>query len=321
MNGPTQRQPGPKAPPDRGAPLEFWVDLVTHPEKNVSDYVGFEFALNPAYGFRPEAAAFSRANAWWLAEASLLAYWPDAAQVEQIYRTRAGLSCEVVAVDNTLCHLAFDDHFAIVAFRGTRPDQWEDIFDDARFELEEWPRGQVHDGFKAAFLRIRDALVGALHAHAPNRPVWMTGHSLGAAIAVLAADAIPETRGVYTFGLPRVGDQVFAGHFNQRFLGRSFRYVDDHDVVTHVPPEALGLPKGLYAHVDELRWIDPDGNVGTARPTLQQFIHEVFGRPSVLYHLLQLNVSGVHPVMLDALADHAPVLYATHAWNDLFKNP
>jgi triacylglycerol lipase len=244
----------------------------------------------------------------------------------RIYRTRAGLTSVEVSEENTLCHLVFNDRFAIVAFRGTRPDQWRDLLDDARFELEEWTNGtngtngQVHTGFKAAFLRVKKKLVAALNAHAPNRPVWMTGHSLGAAIAVLAADTIPETRGVYTFGLPRVGDQEFARHFNQRFIGRSFRYVDDHDVVTHVPPETLGLPKGLFAHVNELRWIDQEGNVGTASPTLPHFISDVFGRAAVLYHLLELNVRGLHPLMPAALADHAPVLYATYAWNDLFKN-
>jgi triacylglycerol lipase len=321
MTGPAQQQPGPKTPPDRGAPLAFWLDLVTHPERNVSGYVNFEFALNPAFHFEPEAAAFSRANAWWLAEASLLAYWPDAAQVEQIYSTRAGLSTEVVSVGNTLCHLAFNERFAIVAFRGTRPDQWPDLLDDARFEQEAWTYGHVHAGFKDAFLRIREALVGALNAHAPNRPLWMTGHSLGAAMAVLAADALPETRGVYTFGLPRVGDQEFASRFNQRFTGRSFRYVDDHDVVTHLPPEAILWPMGSYAHVDELQWIDQNGDVGTAAPALPHFIRDVFGQPAVLYHLLQLYIRGQHPVMLDALGDHAPVLYATHVWNDLFKHP
>ena len=320
MNQPEQGQPGPKQPPDRGAPLDFWVDLVTHPERNRSGYVNFEHALDPAYRFRGDATELARANAWWLAEASLLAYWPDAAQVKEIYRTRTGLACEPVVVGNILCHLAFNDRFAIVAFRGTRPDDWQDILDDARFRMVDWTNGHVHGGFKGAFLDIRDALIGALHSHAPNLPVWMTGHSLGAAIAVLAADTIPETKGVYTFGCPRVGDQIFVGHFNARFQSQSFRYVDDHDVVTHLPPEPLGWPVGLYEHVNERRWIDKDGNVGTGSPTLAHFVGDVFGQPVVLYHMLQLSMSGQLPLP-DALEDHAPVLYATYAWNDLFKNP
>jgi predicted lipase len=84
----------------------------------------------------------------------------------------------------------------------------------------------VHAGFKDAFKRIEEKLKEALRAHAPHRPVWNTGHSLGAAPAVLAADTI-ETKGIYTFGLPRVGDTIFAGHYNQRFNGKSFRYVND----------------------------------------------------------------------------------------------
>jgi triacylglycerol lipase len=223
-----------------------------------------------------------------------------------------------VALDEggTQCHLAFNQDFAIVAFRGTQPDEWEDIFDDGRFGLASWQNGRVHAGFKKAFKRIEPKLRDALRTHAPNRPVWMTGHSLGAALAVLAADTI-ETQGIYTFGLPRVGDTIFVGHYNQRFSGRSFRYVNDVDVVTHVPP---GRPLSPYLHVDEQRSIDPDGNVSKALPALQHFLRDIFGRPNVVLHILELLTKGQFLEMPDALADHAPVLYATHTWNDLVRN-
>jgi triacylglycerol lipase len=308
-----------KTVPDRDAPIDVWVDLVAHPEKNRSGYVNFEQGLEPDNRFESGASGFSRKNAWWLAEASFLSYWRDDEGVKRIYAESAGLQCVPLAEGPTQCHLAFNDDFAIVAFRGTQSDDWRDLFDDARFKLTDWQTGHVHAGFKGAFDRIRDKLNAALTTHAPNRPVWMTGHSLGAALAVLAADEIEATQGVYTFGLPRVGDPTFVAHFNERFRDRSFRYVDHLDVVTHVPPEKS--PLGSYSHVDERRWIDKDGNVSTATPTLPHFVQAVFGRPIVLFHTLQLLMQGRQPSMLDALADHAPVLYTTHTWNDLVRNP
>jgi triacylglycerol lipase len=301
-----------KKVPDRNQPTDVWVDLVTHPERNRSGYVNFEQALDPDNLFEPGATEFSRKNAWWLAEASLLAYWHDEDVAKKIYLERAGLQCLPLTEGATQCHLAFNKDFAIVAFRGSQPDDWGDIFDDASFGQTQWKTGHVHAGFKGAFERIKEKLTATLTDHAPGLPVWMTGHSLGAALAVLAADDL-GAQGVYTFGLPRVGDQIFAGHFDQQFRGRSFRYVDDHDVVTHVPPERL--PGLSYAHVDERRGIDKDGNVGTAEPTVRHFFQDIFGRSNVLLDTLK------HPFSLPAaLEDHAPVLYATHIWNDLVKN-
>ena len=309
-----------KEPPDRALPIGVWVDLVTHPEKNVSQYANFEDAKDPQYRFEPAATTFSRTNAWWLAEAAFLSYWHDEAEAKEIYARRTGLTCFPLSEGETQCHLVVSPDFAILAFRGTQPDEWQDVFDDARFEMESWTNGHVHGGFKEAFQRIAPKLTEAVKQHAPNRPLWITGHSLGAALATLAADTLPGTAGVYTFGSPLVGDQIFAGRFNQRFTDRSYRYIDDHDAVTHVPPEPFGLPIGLYTHVSASRAIDKDGNISTAPPTLLRFVRDVFGRPVVLFDLMQLLMAGRFPSMPDALADHAPVLYVTHIWNDVLTN-
>jgi triacylglycerol lipase len=309
-----------KKPPDRELPIEVWVDLLTHPEKNVSHYVNFEDASDAKYGFRPHAATFSRTNAWWLAEAALLSYWHDDAEAIDIYAHRTGLTCIPLAEGGTQCHLVVAPEFAIIAFRGTQPDEWQDIFDDTRFKMERWTNGYVHRGFREAFQRVAPKVLDAVTQHASNRPLWLTGHSLGAALATLAADALPNTTGVYTFGSPLVGDQVFSGHFNQRLTDRSFRYIDDQDIVTHVPPEPFGLPVGLYTHVNTSRAINQDGHIGAAPPTLLHFVRSVFGRPIVLFHLVQQLIAGRFPSMPDALADHAPVLYVTHVWNDVFTH-
>jgi len=310
-----------KLVPDRKkADTHFWVDLVTHPEKNVSKYSNFENATQIPFEFA--ATGFSHTNAWWLAEASLLSYWLDDDKAKEIYLKQAGLQCVPISVRGTQCHLAFNGDFAIVAFRGTQPDQWDDILHDSEFLLSGWKRaGRVHQGFEESFEEICTPLRKAISDHAEGLPLWMTGHSLGAALAVLVADEMfdypkeqVDVRGVYTFGCPRVGDSDFTTSFNQRFQGRSFRYVDDHDVVTHVAPELLG-----YLHVNDQRWINQNGDVTTNAATVQHYLMDIFGDSTFLYDTLQFLMAGLHRSIPDLLKDHAPVLYATHTWNDLFR--
>ncbi|RCN30532.1 triacylglycerol lipase [Ancylostoma caninum] len=72
--------------------------------------------------------------------------------------------------------------------------------------------------------------------------VAFTGHSLGGALATLAA-ARAARQGlrpgnkilVYTFGAPRVGDSTFAANFN-RIIPNCYRVVFRHDIVPHLPP-------------------------------------------------------------------------------------
>lgn len=83
------------------------------------------------------------------------------------------------------------------------------------------------------------------------KALYITGHSLGGALAVLAAALIhvdPELahvrdhlRSVYTYGQPMVGDQDFASRFQHEFGGKLFRHVYGRDVVPRLPPLTMGL--------------------------------------------------------------------------------
>jgi hypothetical protein len=171
-----------------------------------------------------------------------------------------------------------------------------------------------------AFEGVWPALDARLSQLKPGCRIWFTGHSLGAALATLAALRVRSTQGVCTFGSPLVGDQVFAGSFNARFAFRSLRYVNDHDLVTRVPPEEFGFP-GRYMHVDALRWIDPAGTIGGAGPAVMpRFFTDVIGHASFMLHLMRnIEVLGF-PSLPDGLRDHTPLHYAIHAWNDFAAN-
>jgi hypothetical protein len=139
-------------------------------------------------------------------------------------------------------------------------------------------------------------------------------------VATLAAYRFRDRAGgVYTFGSPLVGNGVFAGTFDSTFQDRSIRYVHDHDVVTRVPPEPFALPHGRFTHVDHLRWINRDGQVGTTPPTIPHFVRDIFGRANALLDVMDANQQGVSVQLPAALADHTPLYYALLVWNDFAR--
>jgi hypothetical protein len=142
--------------------------------------------------------------------------------------------------------------------------------------------------------------------------VSFTGHSLGAALATLAADRSKFESCVCTLGSPRVGDEAFVKGFNSRFGDRSRRYVNDVDIVTHVPPPGP-LP---YFHVDHLRYIDADGLVGKQAAAWARFFNELIGDVRHVRETFELLGNKTMQTAPDFLLDHMPRGYATDIWND-----
>lgn len=99
----------------------------------------------------------------------------------------------------------------------------------------------------------------------PLERLYITGHSLGGALAVLAAAHLcrkhPEHMqkklgGVYTFGQPMVGDAAFADRCEKDFGDRLFRHIFHNDVVPRWPPRSTGRFK--HAGKKEY-WSTPNG--------------------------------------------------------------
>lgn len=101
---------------------------------------------------------------------------------------------------------------------------------------------------------VVDAVKALVGAH-PNLPLYVTGHSLGAALAALAASelahgqSLPVTA-VYTFGQPRVGNQAFQAFYNTG-PHVAWRVTHWKDPVPHLPMKALG-----FHHVSTEVWYD-----------------------------------------------------------------
>jgi hypothetical protein len=156
----------------------------------------------------------------------------------------------------------------VLAFRGT--DNLRNWMTDLNFIKTHYalqPRCacEVHAGFLHEWESMRAgalADVRALHAAHAAAPVFVTGHSLGAAVSVLAAvDIATELAGaravkVYNFGEPRVGGKPFAA-YAAAVLGEQYRVTHERDPVPHLPPMRFG-----FLHAPHEVWYDNDGDTG-----------------------------------------------------------
>ncbi len=217
--------------------------------------------------FEPKATSFSTANAQILAQASAVAYKDKArcAKWAQI----SGFSGAFDFFDNkdTQGFVAESDEAIIVAFRGTQPDRAMDWFVDAGAVLRGWDHnaGEVHTGFYQALHAVwgvalaNGEILPRRLVNRGNKTIWITGHSLGGALAELcAAQALfvgnLPVQGVYTFGQPRVGNKDFAEAVAQRIGSSIFRFVNHRDIVPRVPLFSMH-----YCHYGHQTFYDEHG--------------------------------------------------------------
>ncbi len=207
-------------------------------------------------------------NAHHLATACQLAYLPEPEGKEQ-YKALLGLDARLISVDNTQVYVAQNKTDIVVAFRGSEQPTSLDGFKDwlltnAKNFLTV-PEGRSGTDFIAAGVGCRfhrgfmdsleevwaplfEAVDSAKLEH--DRPVWVTGHSLGGAIALLAAWRLErnfvQVHQVYTFGAPMIGNAATAAAFQKQFPNRVFRCVDSRDLVPKLP--TLSLFSNEYGH-------------------------------------------------------------------------
>ncbi len=142
----------------------------------------------------------------------------------------------------------------IVAFAGTDPALPKNLITDATVRLT---ADDTHEGFQNAFNAIWPQIEMLLQTDA--RPLFFTGHSLGAALAVLAAEKAHDIgrtpAAVFTFGMPRAGGADFAGRYNGKLGDRTFRLVHGGDIVPCIPEWFARLaPPGRFQfqHVGQM---------------------------------------------------------------------
>lgn len=230
----------------------------------------------PPLEFHPNKTSFDAVNALAMAKAAALAYKPKA----DVLKTLASWGfprARFFASRGTEGFVAARDDLIVVAYRGTQ--EREDVLADAKLKMVPGKGGgHVHRGFKAALEAVSADMAAALRSFRDkNQPVFVTGHSLGAALAGLAVGASRtegvEIAGLYTFGMPRIGNKHFAAKFQQAFGKQTFRLVNNNDIVTRVPPRRFG-----YEHVGVVKYFDSHGELLSGQKPWKAFLSRLKGQ-------------------------------------------
>ncbi len=187
----------------------------------------------------------------------------------------------------------------VISLRGTQPSQWKDVLADLRFwRIDPAGSGEkIHSGFwKEAF----SLLPGIIRNTEEEKPVAVTGHSLGGAMAVIVAGFLMkmgyEVTDLYTFGQPRVGNKKFVQRVEAGCNWQ--RFVNNNDIVPSVPPK-LGF---MFKDGGNLQYINANGKCLSDSTWTERTKDSVVGR-------VQAWKQGK---LFDSFSDHAVWLYRDH---------
>lgn len=250
---------------------------------------------------RRDLVGYDSVDAWLLAEASMLAYVRDETVVRDAL---ARLGFERVSFyhgDGAQGFLAQNADHAWLVFRGTEPDDLHDILADLQFALvpTEGEKGLVHRGFEQALNSVWPEIEVELSSLG-QRCLFVAGHSLGAALALLAGFRLGSAHAVYTYGAPRVGT---AG-FRDAYPSPVYRVVNNNDLVTLIPPPIL------YRHVGETCFIHHDGHIGDEPSTFKIAESRLLGHIDHASEVIRRwRNKDYNAIPNSNLVDHAPVNY------------
>jgi predicted lipase len=119
-------------------------------------------------------------------------------------------------------------HLAVV-FRGT--DEISDIFNNINIFPVKTKIGRIHKGFYNAFLKINYLIKDKIETS--EKKIFVTGHSLGAAIATIFSAVNKEKNPILiTFGSPMVGTKSFTKQ-NKDLL--HIRWINSKDIICKIP--------------------------------------------------------------------------------------
>jgi len=139
----------------------------------------------------------------------------------------------------------------VVSFRGTNAKDIKNWITNLNFAKQtpykQVPDAAVHDGFLNAYEKLSPQIISGVKDLIGTKTkvtVYITGHSLGGALATLCAVDLKISFGIkaniflYTFGTPRVGNQAFAQYCNA-LTNENWRLVHYADLVPQLPLQRL----------------------------------------------------------------------------------
>ena len=209
--------------------------------------------------FNFKTRSFNLNNALLLAKASKAVYESGDSACSRMRSAWNFQQFRYIEQHDTQCFAAADEQSVILAFRGT--SSIEDWMTNVKIQKVPGPLGdtRVHKGFYKALDCVWDQTADTVDEFQADRKkqLWITGHSLGGALAMLAAARFLErdrpVKALYTLGQPRVGDANFSDVFEVWF-NDFYRLVNNEDIVTRVPFAG-------YRHAGQEIYFDNDGKL------------------------------------------------------------
>jgi triacylglycerol lipase len=202
------------------------------------------------------ATDFELQNALHLAYLSELAYQNEyyiQQELASLYPKFQFLEVHPVSGYDTELFVAAHQEAIVVAFRGTEENSLEDWVNNIDNRAFSYQGGTLHQGFWEALEAIWKLLYKQIQDFRSNQQkIWLTGHSQGGALAMLAARRLVAEnlpiQGVYTYGQPKVGDMLFAANYDSLLKNKTFRIYNEDDSVVNNPPKLYhaGMPVRVF---------------------------------------------------------------------------
>jgi len=200
-------------------------------------------------------ASYSDRTAWILACCSHLAYAKLSQLAPELSKFDLKLKQKFFCDENeNFAYLAVHPTYAVLAFKGTVPSESQTVKTDEDFKMVRARYGEFHQGFIDTYRKMAPAIEKALAQL--DVPIYITGHSLGGALALISATFIKDQdhlAACYTYGCPKVGNSQFADHL---FKVPVYRCVHHADIVPAVPFYTMG-----FRDYGDMRYLSDDDKV------------------------------------------------------------
>lgn len=314
--------------------------VTSNAELETYDGLGSDADLPPSqdFWFCPKSRTFNMYNAYWLAEAALMTY-SKRVNIDKLNKKLSGSwKSTVVYISSDDPHSTLEpdvqavwvenDFSAVLAFRGTVNRTLNNLITD--FDVPRVPFlkgtpefGSVHHGFQTALDSIWPQIAPRLAAlQATKKPFFLSGHSLGGALATLTVARIVLLKtyeslaqnnlmGLYTYGSPPIGNGTFVKEFELSRISLKipfirFRNHDDFISQAHTQNFFLFDP---YVHAGTLFYFDELGKLYTDEPS--------FGL--VRYKMpadISQGLAKPHKFHVDQYSDHSLLEYIRKLSNE-----
>lgn len=266
-----------------------------------------------------DVTGFNISNASWLAEISRLTYQPDFHLNEKnnlrrfeykeigfINKAETSTNVSLLKVKGINSD-SYPQPCLVVAFRGTDDlVDWNNNIKSMQTPFNGF--GLVHSGFNIAYESIKEELF--FYLEDLSLPIFITGHSLGAALATLLTAEImnrPNFDSCYTFGSPRVGDAAFANALNEKPI---YRVINNCDIITTVP---ISISTINYQHCGTTQLLNNMGILieGLSDEDILSYQKNKMLnlKDYALQELFSKNIMNIKGNLPPVLADHAPINY------------